>query len=228
MNTTEYSKLLQSIRSQFIGMAKHDPSYMDCVKALNLAESRIHTGMRKDGKTKEFYHQLSIVGFLITQHRNLANPRAVYIAAILHDTPEDYPEFSAMIREMFPNDFVYAQRLSKIDNDGNKIPYATYFGEMGRCPVCSVVKLVDRIHNTSTMPGVFSPEKMRKYIDEIVQYFLPMAKAARRAFPEQDAFYELAKSVLSMKVASYTYFLDEIDRVNGKKPKHEQDTSPSI
>jgi (p)ppGpp synthase/HD superfamily hydrolase len=209
-------------------MAKHDPSFMDCVKALNLAESRIHTGMRKDGKTKEFYHQLSIVAFLITQHHNLAKPRETYIAAILHDTPEDYPEFSATIREMFPNDFVYAQRLSKIDSDGNLIPYATYFGEMGRCPVCSVVKLVDRIHNASTMLGVFSQEKVRKYIDEIVKYFLPMAKTARRSFPEQDAFYELAKSVLSMKVASYTYFLDEIDRLKGKEAKHVQEDSPSL
>jgi (p)ppGpp synthase/HD superfamily hydrolase len=229
MNTTDYSKLRLTIRSQLKGMAKEDPTFFDCLKALNLAESRIHTGMRKDGKTKEFYHQLSILGFLITQHQNLANPRAVYMAAILHDTPEDYPEYSALIREMFPNDFVYAQRLSKIDNDGNKIPYATYFSEMARCPVCSAVKLVDRIHNTSTMPGVFSREKMRKYIDEIVKYFLPMAKDASDAFPEQEAFYELAKSVLSMKVASYTYFLDEIDRANGKTPKQPQEESgPSL
>lgn len=224
MNTTNYQKLLQTLRSQLTGMAKQDPSFMDCVQALNFAESAIHTGMRKDGKTPEFYHQLSILGFLITQHNNLQDPRSVYMAAILHDTVEDYPEFEAQIASMFPRDIDNARGLSKMRN-GELIPYKVYFAEMAKSPVMSVVKLVDRMHNVSTMPGVFKAEKMRTYIGEINKYFLPMAKDARRAFPHQDAFYELAKSILSMKVASYSYFLDEIDRLSGVK--RDLDDSPS-
>ena len=173
MNTTDYQKLLQTIRSQLSGMAKHDPAFMDCVKALNFAESVVHTGTRKDGKTPEFYHQLSILGFLITQHYNLQDPRSVYMAAILHDTVEDYPEYEDKVAAMFPNDIANAKRLSKV-RDGQLVPYSVYFPEMAKCPVCSVVKLVDRIHNVSTMAGVFSAEKMRKYISEVVKYFLPM------------------------------------------------------
>lgn len=219
MNTTEYKKLRQTIRSQLIGMADKDPSFSDCVKALNFAE-KIHDGVRKDGSTPEFYHQLSILGFLITQHKNLADPRSVYVAAILHDTPEDYPEHMAQIEAMFPKDIDNAKALSKYRH-GELIPYSAYFGEMSRNPVTSVVKLVDRIHNVSTMPGVFSPEKMRKYINEIHQWFLPMAKEARDNFPEQNAFYQLAKSVLNMKAASYNYFLDIIDPKPAKAPRDE-------
>jgi (p)ppGpp synthase/HD superfamily hydrolase len=224
MNTTEPAKLLQTIRSQLSGMAKADARYEDCIKALNFAATAIHTGVRKDGVTPEFYHQLSILGFLITQHHNLFDPRSTYMAAILHDAIEDYPEFSGQIRELFPADFIYAQRLSKMRN-GEIVPYKLYFDEMAACPVCSPVKLADRIHNISTMPGVFSASKMRKYIGEVTTWFLPMAKQARRNFPGQSDFYEMAKSVLSMKVASYTYFLDEIDRLRTQIPKRDVSTS---
>ncbi|MBI6885843.1 hypothetical protein [Pseudomonas putida] len=227
MNTTDYQKLLQTLRSQLIGMAKHDPDFMDCVQALNLAESSIHTGTRKDGKTPEFYHQLSILGYLITQHNNLQDPRSVYMAAILHDTIEDYPEFEPQIAAMFPRDVDNARGLSKMRN-GELIPYSVYFAEMAKSPVMSVVKLVDRIHNVSTMQGVFKPEKMRKYIHEIQEYFLPMAKAARQSFPKQNAFYELAKSDLNMKVASYTYFLNEIERRSDKNLKHSDESAPGL
>lgn len=221
MNTVEHKKLLQVIRSKLTGMAQHEPRFNDCIRALNYA-LKIHTGLRKDGVTPEFYHQLNILGFLLTQHKNLIDPASTYIAAILHDTPEDYSERSPEIRAMFPLDYQYAERLSKIRN-GELMPHKAYFSEMSNCHVCSPVKLVDRIHNLSTMPGVFNFEKMRKYIEEVKAYFLPMAKTARELFPAQSSFYELAKSMLSMKVASYTYFLNEIGRLSPKvKPIHDE------
>lgn len=222
MNTVEHKKLLQVIRSQLMGMAQNDVRFNDCIRALNYAVN-IHTGLRKDGVTPEFYHQLNILGFLITQHKNLMDPASTYIAAILHDTPEDYAERSAEIKTLFPQDWQYAERLSKIRN-GELIPLKVYFAEMAACHVCSPVKLVDRIHNLSTMPGVFNVDKMRKYIDEVKIHFLPMAKAARKNFPEQNNFYELAKSMLSMKVASFSYFLGEIERLTpGLKADKHQD-----
>jgi (p)ppGpp synthase/HD superfamily hydrolase len=219
MNTVEHQKLLQVIRSQLMGMAQNDIRYNDCIRALNYAV-KIHTGLRKDGVTPEFYHQLNILGFLITQHKNLMDPASTYIAAILHDTPEDYAERSAEIKTLFPFDWHYAERLSKIRN-GEKIALKVYFADIAGCHVCSPVKLADRIHNISTMPGVFSAEKMRKYIDEVKVYFLPMAKTARKHFPAQNNFYELAKSMLSMKVASYSYFLDEIERLQPSQKSHD-------
>jgi len=75
------------------------------------------------------------------------------------------------------------------------------------------VKIVDRIHNLSTMAGVFSLEKEAKYINDVHVYFYPMIKQARRLHPTQEAVYELLKSTLSLLVNSIEL------RLNLDKPK---------
>lgn len=194
MNSTEYTKLLNQVRTQFIALSRTDPRYNDCLRMLEFARE-VHQGVRKDGVTKEFYHQLSITGLLLTQHRNLENPHLVYQAALGHDIGEDYPEKWSDLKASFPEVYPILVTLSKIRN-GQLVPYAQYFAECAACPVASVVKLIDRLHNLSTMVGVFKPEKMISYVQDVDQWFLPMCKRARRAFPAQSDFYELTKSML--------------------------------
>lgn len=196
MNTVDYNKLRTSIRYTFIGMAYIDKRYDVCLKALQYAES-IHTGVRKDNVTKEFYHQLNIVGYLLTLHGSLIDPVAVYVTALLHDVYEDHPETRDYLMDNFGEFMPYILRVSKI-RDGVKVPYVTYFGEMQNCPVTSIVKGADRIHNLSTMAGVFSEEKQLNYKKEVDEYFLPMLKYARRMFPEQTMAYENIKCILNM------------------------------
>jgi (p)ppGpp synthase/HD superfamily hydrolase len=194
MNSTEFEKLRARLRAEFSAMARHEPRYHEVLRLMEYG-AQVHNGLRKDGRTQEFYHQLSIVAILLTQHRSFIDPVAVYLAALSHDLVEDNPEKKAEIQLKFPNVLPFSMRLSKV-RDGVEIPYPVYFGEMAQCPVSSVVKLFDRLHNLSTMMGVFTPEKMLKYAQEVSTWFLPMAKAARRNFPEQEAVYELAKSML--------------------------------
>lgn len=196
MNTVDYSKLRTSIRYTFIGMAYMDKRYDVCLKALQYADS-IHKGVRKDDVTKEFYHQLNIVGYLLTQHRSLMDPVAVYVTALLHDVYEDYPETRSYLTDNFGEFMPYILRVSKV-RDGIIVPKATYFSDMQNCPVTSVVKGADRIHNLSTMDGVFSEEKQLNYKKEVDEYFLPMLKYARRKFPEQTMAYENLKCILNM------------------------------
>jgi len=211
MNTTDFGKLLTNIRTQFIGLRRLDPKYDDCLRMLEFARS-VHKGLRKDGVTKEFYHQLSIVGVLLTQHANLQNPHLVYQAAFGHDVIEDYPEHKEYVQLNFPEAFPYCWKLSKI-RDGAKVPYEQYFAEMAACPVASAVKLIDRLHNLSTMVKVFPPEKMVEYVQEVDDWFLPMAKDARIAFPAQRDFYELAKSMLNDFCSPLKHFLG-MDKAN--------------
>lgn len=194
MNSTNYTKLIAQLRTQFVALARTDDRYNDCLSMLEYTAG-VHQGVRKDGVTKEFYHQLSIVGLLLTQHRNLENPPLVYQAALAHDLGEDYPEHWDNLRTRYPDVYPICRTLSKIRN-GQKVPYPQYFAECAACPVASVVKLADRLHNLSTMTGVFKPEKMIEYVKEVDQWFLPMAKTARRSFPRHADFYELAKSML--------------------------------
>ncbi len=152
LNTTEFKKLRLSFRYWILGKAEENKDYFRVLKALNIAE-KYHTNQRKDG-SPELIHQYSIVSYLRTIHKSLINPVEVFIVAILHDTYEDYPESEQELKEIFPELFVLFERVSKVRN-GSKIPYEQYFGEMQDCPTCSIVKLADRIHNISTMVGVF-------------------------------------------------------------------------
>ena len=56
-------------------------------KAMAFAERR-HTGLRKDGKTREFQHMLE-VALHITTLRDIAFEEATIAAALLHDVRED-------------------------------------------------------------------------------------------------------------------------------------------
>ena len=196
LNTTEFKKLRLSFRYWILGKAEENKDYFRVLKALNIAE-KYHNGQRKDG-TPEMIHQYSIVSYLRTIHKNFINPVDVFIVAILHDTYEDYPESEDELKTTFPDLFDHFVRISKI-RDGEKIAYPQYFGEMEQCDVCSIVKLTDRIHNISTMIGVFSEEKQNKYLEEVDTYFFPMLKTAKRLFPEQENAYENLKSMLTVQ-----------------------------
>lgn len=208
MNTTDFAKLRSTIRTNLTDMAKEDPQYKRVLKLMELA-AQFHNGMRKDGVTPEFYHQLSILGVAMTQHLNLSSPAMVYQAILAHDMIEDFPESKAVLAEQFPEVVAYSVTLSKY-REGVEISKNQYFHEISHCPVASVAKLIDRLHNLSTMAGVFTNEKMLSYAKEVDDYFLPMAKTARKLFPEQKAFYELAKSMLVDQVRMVNYFVPQL------------------
>lgn len=221
MNNTQLSKLRIANRYWLQALALNDPKYYRVLKAINIME-RYHTGFRKDGTTPTIIHQYSILSKLKTLHAYMIDPSLVFIVALLHDTYEDYPESAAELEREFPEAFPYIVRISKVRN-GVKIGYDQYFDEMQNCPVCSLVKLVDRIHNVSTMVGVFKVEKQMQYLEEVNRWFLPMLKYARRQFPEQELAYENLKSTLLIQrdtiIAVRNEFEIKLDLDNKDKPQ---------
>lgn len=214
MNTTGYKKLKSVLMNRLLGMSQIDPRYVVVINAFRFAES-VHTGVRKDGVTPEFYHQLSILGRAMNLHALLVDPLSVYVAILLHDSPEDYPKTIDRISVEFPDHLQNSLDLSKYDFKETSLGHVesdaktmtAYMDKLSRSPVLSVAKLMDRLHNLSTMLKVFSPEKIRSYIDDVYDYFLPMLKAAKRNFPEQDAVYELLKSDLNLICSTVSHFL---------------------
>lgn len=208
MNTTEHTKLRGVLLNRFMGMAAVEPRYSQVVKAILFAEE-VHSGMRKDDVTPEFYHQLSILGRALSLHKLLIDPIQVYMAILLHDCPEDYPHTIKLVKDKFPEHADNAISLSKYsyihkDYQAPEVIAKTmteYMDEMAASPVLSVAKLLDRIHNLSTMLGVFSDEKVLRYLEDVKIYFLPMLKKAKRSFPEQEAVYEIIKSDLNLIIA---------------------------
>lgn len=188
------NKLLISVRYYLIGA-----KYFTALKAMEFA-SQFHKGTRKDGKTPEFNHQLEIFSYLRTMETSLSNPELVYISIFLHDTPEDYDISFQEIENKFGTDTVKCVRLVTKKHRGISVPEQMYYDQISEDSNASVLKGGDRIHNVSSMVGVFSPEKQMAYVKETEDFVLPMLKKARRNFPEQELVYENEKLMLKNQI----------------------------
>ncbi|HVI40100.1 MAG TPA: HD domain-containing protein [Anaerovoracaceae bacterium] len=183
-------KLYVSMRYWLLGAKMH--------RALSALEfgAMFHTGVRKDGVTPEYKHQLSIGQYIRTFVNHLDHPEETLAAAFLHDVCEDYDVGFEEIETKFGIEVGRAVRLLSKEHRGDKTPLEVYYKEIGKNRIAAVVKGADRVNNIQTMVGVFSLEKQKKYIEETESLVLPMLKIARRNFPTQESAYENMKFVL--------------------------------
>ena len=193
---TDFVKLRTKVFGIVEGISLVNPEYYELRKLLTFSE-QYHNGSRKDG-TPEFSHQLEMLAFALTFHESLSKPLDVYMAVVSHDLLEDYPECEGMLSTMFPKTQQYSRRLAKYKvNQLNE--YSAYFEGVAQCEVCSVVKLIDRVHNLSTAPGVFETKKILEYCNEVDTYFMNMLKTARDVFGQRSV-YETLKFMLQTQV----------------------------
>ena len=188
---SDYSKERIALRYWLNGRGWHRAG-----RAMNLAET-YHRGTRKDGVTPEFAHQVSIAHYLRTLEANLSFAEDTLAVALLHDVREDHDLADREIREPFGDRVADGVDAMTKTFRGVRRDDEELFQRIGEHPCASIAKLADRIHNHSTMHGVFTPAKMTSYMDETERLFLPMLKRARRNFPEQEPVYENAKLVLT-------------------------------
>jgi (p)ppGpp synthase/HD superfamily hydrolase len=176
-------------------------NYHTAAAALEFAAD-LHDGMRKDGRHPEFSHQIFQANYLRTLESGLLFPEETLASTFLHDTCEDCGVGVEEIAARFGDRVATATRRLSKKLRGRTIPYETYFAEIAKDPVASLVKGVDRGHNIFTMAGAgWGLEKQEKYLDEVSRWFLPMLKEARRAFPQQEAAYENIKALLKVQMA---------------------------
>lgn len=210
--TERYHKLFISLRYWLLGMSEQNPDWRMPLNALEYAKT-IHTGLRKDGATPEFQHQLEIAHYLRTLYKGLLFPAQTMAAALLHDVPEDYDisyqEIAALCGEMVAKD---VELLTK-KHMGMKKTEEAYFTEMASSSRASVIKGADRINNHQTMHGAFTLEKQASYLRETQQFILPMLKNARRLHPEQEPIYENIKFVLNAQIELVSIRLNAVKTV---------------
>lgn len=217
LQKTEYTKLRTKIIGIIEGLMYSDEKYFEVRRALVYAEN-VHCHERKDG-AKEFSHQLEMLSIALSMHSLLLNPRDVYLAIIVHDTIEDYPEESQTMMTEFPEAAQYSRTLAKFCDThtlsaiGVK-EYSQYFNNIASCEVCSIVKLIDRIHNLSTAPGVFSTTKITEYVDEVQKYFIPMYRTAKSIFNQRTA-YEVLKTMLLTQCRTIETFVNLLNEAQG-------------
>jgi hypothetical protein len=197
--TGEFDKLFISMQFYLLGIAVHQPQYQVAYDALIYA-SKIHVGVRKNGITPEFQHQLEIAHLIRTMLRGLMHPAETLAAIFLHDTPEDYDVPRAELDRLFgPMVADAAMLLNKYDEQGQQKPLDAYYEALGRNPITSVAKPGDNGQNQSSMAGVFTYKKQFEYSLNIKNRGWDMMKVARRLFPEQESVYENLKFLLRIQ-----------------------------
>ena len=202
MITTSLPKLRQSIRYQLLGASRVDKSYLVPLDALTYIEEITDGKFRADGKTPELIHPLSVTALLMTFHHCLAKPAASYTASLLHDAVEDLGVSVEYVRERFGFEAAHGVRLVSKVVHGVKVPsLEEHFAEMATDPISSALKGCDRAVNLSTMSlAQFPAEKQLRQVKETEELILPMLKAARARFPQQEPAYENLKFMLNTQV----------------------------
>jgi (p)ppGpp synthase/HD superfamily hydrolase len=187
----------------------HLQGYTNALKALAHVRQIEAGRFRKDRETPRFHHQLSIARLVHTLTPHLAHPETTLVAAFLHDLMEDHDTSEFELRHHYGTEVANAVWKLTKKHRGESKSYEDYFAELATCPVASVVKLADRVHNIQTMQGVFGPEKQRAYVEEVSEWFFPLIREARRIHPRQYDAYENLKILLRCQVDLLRHILRE-------------------
>lgn len=190
---TDFERHKERIRAWLLGKG-----YYKAVEALEFA-AKYHTGLRKDGVTPEFHHQISIAHYLRTLP-NVRKQEELLAVACLHDTMEDHGVTRETIKSKFGELISEATYLLSKEYLGKTKSTEDYYAAIAECPIASLAKGGDRIHNYQTMHSVFTCKKQLAYIEEGEKYILPMLKEARSNFPDQELAYENIKYTLKGQI----------------------------
>ena len=166
----------------------HGARWWEAAEALEFGAA-YQVGLRKDRVTPEFSHQIDIAQHVRTLP-DILHPDEFLCVALLHDVREDCDVDDSEIRGLFGPVVADAVEIMTKVCRGQRKATADYFRRMAACPIASVVKEADRIHNLNGMAGVFSAAKQAEYVGEGEDLFLPMLKAASRRFPRQETAYQ--------------------------------------
>jgi (p)ppGpp synthase/HD superfamily hydrolase len=196
-------------------MAKTDKSYIPALNMLEFAKD-VHVGVRKDGATPEFQHQLEIAHFIRTLSDNLRNPALVIGLCLGHDILEDYSNKAPFVTFEQVVDISGHEMADEImiiskEYKGIKLSTEEYYRNLARTPHGSIAKGGDRIHNQGSMASVFTADKQLGYVDETENFVLPMLKIARRSFFDQEAAYENIKFVLKSQNTFVKAYIPQLE-----------------
>ncbi len=179
------SKMYTYLKGYAMGLGWHDT-----LEALSFARVAHKDQRRKSGEPY-IVHPLTVASHAVALG---IKEDEVVAAAILHDVVED----CGVKAENLPvsadtKDAV--RRLTHIKGE----PLGPYYREIGENRVASIVKLLDRCDNVSTMAGVFSTDKIVQYIDETRQYVLPLLRETKDKWPnDSNALFVLKYHIMSV------------------------------
>ncbi|MBQ8995733.1 MAG: bifunctional (p)ppGpp synthetase/guanosine-3',5'-bis(diphosphate) 3'-pyrophosphohydrolase [Oscillospiraceae bacterium] len=133
---------------------------------------------------------------MITCHAHALGIRedSVLATAMLHDVCEDCGVECSMLP--FSPEVQEAVRLLT-----KKEPFdvVSYFRKISGNGIASIVKILDRCNNVSTMAQCFSIQKLREYIEETEDYVIPLIGETEKKYPQySDALFGLRYQILAI------------------------------
>lgn len=182
----------------FIMGYAHAAKLQNTRKALVLAK-KLHEGQYRKGGAEYLVHPLRVCNYLIS----LGYCDDVLLAsAMLHDAGEDVEEVNAnpqLLTEEYeiPPEIVdLVVLLTKPASPAKPEEKARltriYYDNIAKDWRALLIKLSDRANNVSTLDS-FTTEKMKSYIEETVEYVLPLCSYAKLHYPE------LSDAITAMK-----------------------------
>lgn len=118
----------------------------------------------------------------------------IVAAAILHDVVED----CGVSIENLPVSVATKDTVRRLTHVKGE-PLGPYYREISESRAASIVKLLDRCDNVSTMAGVFSVEKINQYITETREYVLPLLRKTKDQWPcDSNALFVLKYHIMSV------------------------------
>lgn len=185
--------------------------YVDVLRAITFAEE-YHTGVRKDGVTPEFQHQIEIALHATTlKGLNHADESILLQMIMLHDVVEDYNVSLMEIEQRFgPVVAKGVEALSKVIG-GIKKPMGQYMRDLALNPLAALAKGCDRVHNVQSMRGVFNYEKQKNYAKEVREHFFPMLRRVRDLAPQYRQAINNIKNMLEAQVQWVEYLHESLE-----------------
>lgn len=176
----------------------------ETLHALNYAR-KLHKGQMRDGGEPYIIHPLTMAFQAISMG---LNSDELVAAALLHDVVEDcgveienIPCNNRVKEIVLLLTFREPKTYKEKGGRGSSIESLKeqYYNLISRDAEASLVKLLDRCNNVSSMAGVFSEERLISYIEETKRYILPLIKRTKEEFPEyQNSLFILKYHIYSV------------------------------
>lgn len=180
--------------------------------ALSVAR-RLHEGQyRKDGKPY-ILHPLKVCSTLISYG---IDEDIILAGALLHDVLEDCEDKLSMGAQELVLKYNISQEVVDIvtlltkESGLDDYELGIYFKNIEANPRAALIKLSDRLHNSSTLYA-FSLVKLKKYLRETSMYLLPMASFCKNYYPEYTNAFSILKSNIYSLNNSMTIMVQKYD-----------------
>lgn len=206
-DTTKYIKAYMFIKGFAYGKGLNQT-----LMALSVAR-KLHDGQyRKDG-SPYFSHPLKVCTTLISYG---IDDDVTLSAALLHDILEDCQDKLPLGGKELVSEYQLdveiletIQLLTKVSGLNDE-ELAVYFKNIEKNPKAALIKLSDRLHNSSSL-YTFSNEKMRKYIRETKMFLIPMASYCKKYYPKYNNAFCILKSNIDALNSSMSMMLQKFD-----------------